>query len=568
MPASPKEKAVLRISFVISLLLGIIIVIFQEHLFSLSPFFQNPVMKLYLRQLFNALIALPFIFIWLELSRNQKVLYPVHKIKEWWLSSRGSVIIALIFFALATITIAIFAYHRIPKGDALWPYFQTKIFARACLFAPAPFDFRFFATPTIIHNGKWFSYVSPGHALTLLPFYLLNITWLAGPLLGTIAIWLLYRLTYALTDRKTARIALLLGITSPFMLFLFGSHEFHVTSTFFTILALFSIQRSSSSPTANHLWSLLAGLALGIVFLSRPYTAIGVGIPLIIFFIIRNRRGILPFSLAGLSMVFLHLLYNHFLTGNPLKFPYQLMGAYHGIGFSPEFGAPTFNLSGHSPFKMLINLCYNIFVLSLQLYGWLFLSGIFLIFGITRRQSHRLWLIWAPALGLVIAYLLYWFHGITPWGPKYWSEALPAFIIITAIGIRGAPDLLGNRTAFRPDLPLRLLPFLILYSLLVYLPVHFHYFASGRWGETPKIAHQVWRAGIHNAVVFIHTDERSGSFDYTSAFIFNDPFLKADVIYPRDLGEEENRRFLKQFPGRAAYIYDFNNETFLPLTAE
>ncbi len=567
MPAPEKEKIACRTGLLLSLFIALTLIFFQNRLLSLSPFFQNLVIKLYLRQLINALIALPVLFLWLEFSKQQTVLYLIEKIKTWWLNSRWTVLLALCFFALATILIATFAYHRIPKGDALWCYFQTKIFARGHLFAPAPFDFRFFSTPTIINNGKWFSYTSPGHSIVLLPFYFLNITWLTGPLLGTTALWLLYRFTESVTDNRTARITLLLGITSPFMLFLSGSHEFHVTSTFFTILALFSIQRAVTSATSRtHLWSLLAGLALGVVFLTRPYTAIGVGIPLVIFVLRKLRRGLLPFIAAGLLMLLLHLFYNHILTGNPMKFPYQLMGTYHGIGFAPDFGAPTFNLPGHSPLKMLINLLYNIFVLSLQLFGWLFLSFLFLLIGITR--TRRRWLVWAPALGLIIAYLLYWFHGITPWGPKYWSEALPAFIVISAIGIRSAPDFFKNRIRFSNSLPLRLLPFFILYCLVVYLPVHFHYFAAGHWGETPRIAHRVKNAGIHNAVVFIHTDERSGSFDYTSAFIFNDPFLKGDIIYPRDMGIAENQRFLKYFPRRRAYLYDFNTETLVPLPSE
>ncbi len=569
MPACSSGKILYRTEFTLTVIIAGTLIALGDRVFHISPFFQTLVMKLYLRQLLNALIALPIFLLWLELAKKDKINRRLQKIKLWWLQSRLTVPAGILFFALALLVIATFAYHQIPAGDAVWPYFQTKIFAAGRLFAPAPFDFRFFSTPTIIHNGRWFAYTSPGHSLVLLPFYLAGITWLAGPLLGTIGVWLLYRLTQEVTDNQTARITLLLSISSPFMLFLFASHEFHTTSVFFTILALFSIIRAEKSALPNrYYWLLLAGTALGMVFLARPYTAIGIGIPLLVCVLVKLRRGFLPFAAGGLTMVIIHLWYNHALTGNPLTFPYQLLGSYHGIGFSPEFGAPTFNLPGHSPLKLLINLLYNLFVLSLHLFGWLFFSAGFLLIGITDRKNYRLWLIGAPALGLIGAYLFYWFHGITPWGPKYWSEALPAFIVFTALGISSAPDRLKKFVPVRADLPLRALTFFILYACACYIPVHFAYFASGRWGETPKIARQVRTTGIHNAIVFIRTDERSGSFDYTSAFLFNDPFLKGDIIYPRDLGEEENRRFREHFPARNAYIYDFNKETLLPLTPE
>jgi hypothetical protein len=551
-------------------LLSLAIILFGDRLLNLSPFFKNPVISLYIRQFLRAVSALPLFFLWLEFSKTTGMIRVLKNIKEWWFNKPLPVFLSLAFFASVTLIVALFAYHKIPKGDAVWPYFQTKIFAQGKLFAPAPFDFRFFFTPTIVHNGKWFSYTSPGHSILLLPFYLLGITYLTGPVLGTIALFLLYLFAEKYTDPRIARLSLLLAATSPFMLLLFGSQEFHISSTFFTLLALFSLLKATKRTTdeknsfTRKIWALVSGLSLGMVFLTRPWTAIGIGIPLIIIALFKIRNSLLPFLLGGLLMVLLHLLYNRALTGSFLTFPYQLFGRYHQLGFGAGIGAPTFNLPGHSPLKLVINLLYNLFVLNLHLFGWAFLSLTFLILGLGTRGYYRHLLLWLPAAGLFIAYSLYWFHGITPWGPKYYSEALPFFIITGAIGIsqtgKGRTNpWLGN------DFTLRAIPFLILYSLLIYIPTTFTYLSSGRWGETPKIAYSVQRAKIHNAVVFIHTDETTGSFDYTSAFIFNDPFLKGDVIFPRDLGTGENQRFLRMFPDRSAYIYDFKTETLIPL---
>jgi hypothetical protein len=214
---------------------------------------------------------------------------------------------------------------------------------------------------------------------------------------------------------------------------------------------------------------------------------------------------------------------------------------------------------------MLINLSYETFALSLQLFGWLFLSLAYFVPGWFSSRFRRNWRLWAPGLGLVLAYVVYWFHGVTPWGPKYWSEALPTFIVLSAVGVRAAPWLLRRWFGVRRDFVLRANAFLFAFSLLVYVPTALVYFAAYRWGETPKVARQVQARGLHNALVFVHTDENSGSFDYTSAFIFNDPFLQGDVIYAHDLGSSADRRLIELYPDRAVYRYDFNRETIEPI---
>jgi hypothetical protein len=304
------------------------------------------------------------------------------------------------------------------------------------------------------------------------------------------------------------------------------------------------------------------------VFLTRPYTAAAIGLPLMVFVLLRARARSLPFFAGGLVMVLLHLAYNRVLFGNAFEFGYELLGNRAGIGFGADYGDVTFGLAGHSPLKMLINLSYETFALSLQLFGWLFLSLLFVVPAWCTRRIRRTWLVWGPGLALIIAYAFYWFHGVLPWGPKFWSEALPAFILLTALGIRASPVAFRRWFGTRPDFARRALPFLIAYSLIVYMPVSFQYFAQGNWGETPKVANAVRAAGLHNALVFVHTDEQSGSFDYTSAFLYNDPWLRGDIVYARDLGPSENPRLMRYYTDRAAYLYDFNYNVLEPLRVE
>jgi hypothetical protein len=548
--------------FIISLVAASAVLFRGDRLAHLSRFFEGAAIRSYLGQLRAALLAFPLFLIWLQISRRSSFVERLAVLRGWWLTSGAVVLVSLSFFLAVTLFVALFAYHGVPQADAASCWFQTKLFAAGRFYAPAPRYPEFFAIRSvIIHDGRWFSFTSPGHSLTLLPGYLLGPAWLVGPLLGTIAVGILYLLTRDLLGQKIGRIALLVAATSPFMIFLFASYEFHVTSTFFTILALYLLGRRGMGFGSG----LGVGLSLGAIFLARPYTAVGVGLPLLAYVAVRQRPRLMSMLLGGATLVLLHLVYNRILTGEFLTFPAQLLGQIHGIGFSPDFGVPSFGLQGHSPLRALINTGYAAFALSLQLSGWLFLSLVFFVPAGFSSGWRKSWWVHASALGLVAAYLLYWYHGVTPWGPKYWSEALPGFVIASATGIRAAKGGIRCRFGLRPDFALRALPFLIAYALLVYVPIQIRYFASCQWGETPKVNRQTRAGGLHNALVFVHTDESSGSFDYSSAFIFNDPLLKSDVVYARDLGDNEDARLMRLFPERGAYLYDFNTDTVRPL---
>jgi len=452
-----------------------------------------------------------------------------------------------------------------PKADAVWCLFQTKVFALGRLYVPVPRYPEFFWSRVVAMNGKWFAYTSPGQSLVFLPGQLLGVAWLTGPILGALAVVLLYSIARDAFGPKTGRTALLLAVTSPFMLFMFGSHELNIASVFFLILALFllrSLPKSQGTVPGfrRQGLGLLAGLSTGMIFLCRPLTAVGVGLPVLILVAIKRRQVLIPFVLGGAALVALQLLYNRALTGGLFNFPYSQLGTVSAVGFSSQLGETSFGMSGHSLLRALANMGYQLFALSMQLSGWLFLSLLFVAPALFAAQFRRNWGIALTGLGLIIAYAFFWFHGVTPAGPKYWSEAMPALFLLSATGVRASARAAPRWFGLRRDLALRAIPFLVLYALAVYLPTSVDYLARCRWGETPKVADAVRARGLHNAVVFVRTDEQSGGFDYTSAFVFNDPLLRGDVVYARDLGTE-NSRLMAEYPGRSFYRYDFNQET-------
>lgn len=523
-----------------------------------SPLLRGSVIQLCLLQLQRTLIALPFLLVWIQVSRQPAIRSRLSRSWRGLLGHRLAPLPELVLFAGLACLAALVAYHGVPTGDSTRSFFLTRVLAQGRLFAPAPATPEFFPAPMVVQGGKWYPELSPGHSLVMLPAYFLRVTWLVGPVLGVLSLWLFYHLVAVYCDRRTARWALLLGALSPALVFLFGSHEFHTTSVFCTLLALFAVVRNGQA--RRWYWGPVAGASLGLLFLTRPYTALAVGLPLLLYVILRQPRALPLLVLAGLVPVVAHLVYNQAVTGYWYRFPYQMMGSRIAVGFSSAYGDKTFGMTGHSPLKALVNLGYQTSALALQLHGWLFLSPLFAFAGLAAARWRRSILLWLPAAVLVLAYVPYWFHGVTTFGPKYWSEAFPAFIVLTALGIRCAPVLL-RRLRVASDLVLRTLSFLVVYSLVVYLPTELRYLATNRWGETPKVGRQVAQAGIHHALVFVHTDEESGSFDYTSAFILNDPLLQGDIVYALDLGAEQNPRLMSEYPGRSYYRYDFSRGT-------
>jgi hypothetical protein len=47
----------------------------------------------------------------------------------------------------------------------------------------------------------------------------------------------------------------------------------------------------------------------------------------------------------------------------------------------------------------------------------------------------------------------------------------------------------------------------------------------------------------------------------------NDPDLQADILWVNDIGPEENRHLLREFPGRNGYVMRWSEECEVELTA-
>lgn len=160
-------------------------------------------------------------------------------------------------------------------------------------------------------------------------------------ILGAIAV-IIALLTYGIISDtfgpRTGLLAEVLLITSPLFLLPTAAFLPYAPTTALNLVFIFAYIRAVRQQSQPY--AALAGTAIGLAFFARPYTALLVALPFIVYsgyrFINQPRhtlstQGII--GLIGFGFVGLTLGYNAILTGNPLVFPYEAFAPHDGLGF-------------------------------------------------------------------------------------------------------------------------------------------------------------------------------------------------------------------------------------------
>ena len=149
-------------------------------------------------------------------------------------------------------------------------------------------------------------------------------------------------------DRRTGLLAGAFLLASP--LFVVDSSVFlpYAPTTFWNLLFAFAYVRAAraessadDSARASDGYALLAGLAVGVAFFSRPYTSVLFATPFIghalyslgVGFSRPRVTRLSLTALGGLAGVGAALAYNAAVTGSPWVFPYEAFAPHDGLGF-------------------------------------------------------------------------------------------------------------------------------------------------------------------------------------------------------------------------------------------
>jgi 4-amino-4-deoxy-L-arabinose transferase-like glycosyltransferase len=453
------------------------------------------------------------------------------------------VVLAIVALNLAlTLFTALVTLRDFPNsGDEYSYLLSAQLFAAGRLSVPSPEPREFFEFWHVINDGRYYGKYPPGWPLILSLGVLVNAPWLVNPVLGMLTLILIHRIARENFSGEVASATLYVAAANPFLIFNSASYFSHPSCLLFMTLFAYAAFRCLREATAR-LPYLVMGASLGVAFVIRPYTALALALPfgawLLVSSVLTNQlrvllKGCLLSAVPLVISLTGFLVYNDLQTGHWLLQPFSKYNP-RDTPFNFRWGWRRF-------------VYVNVYTPLIELNRWIPLSLPLLgAVGVSRKtwREHRTVLLLTSVVGLVVAY---WFFQVDPgnrYGPRYLYEASFAILILI-----GCVVVRWRRLAMAT--------LVLIAGLNVYLFVSdtSSYAAEVRGRMT--IYDLVEKQRITNAIVFLKTG--SGTMprkDLTRNGIHFD----GPVLYVHDLGER-NGELLRAFPGRHAYIYEYDGKT-------
>lgn len=415
-------------------------------------------------------------------------------------------------------------------------------------------------------DGRWFTKYTPGHPLVLalgvvtglLPFVVPSASGLA-------AVFFVLALK-PLLGRVSARLCGLLFLVSPLVLLLGGSFMSHTTYLACVLGGTVGLQRVVSGPARGE-WSCRAlragtGLLWGWALITRPQDAALAGVLALLALCLSGtlRRAVtaLPWMLCGLAIPALILLaWNRALYGTPLAIGY----GFTSVGFRMPMYQATFGLSDAFPLSKAIAITsWTWFRLNGALLGWP-LSLIFVPLALAARSAGRLVLFCFAACAVFVGvYFFYSYYG-AEYEARYYFPLVPPLLTLTVLGLR---RLAATRVGTAWAIWLLLASFV--YAGGHYWPVYLiPRYAQAYEQVSPHVAQAAREAQLGKALVLMPIDPNA-PYQYPAGFQFNDPWLRSDLLFARDLPEAYDC-LRSAFADRAIYraVYSNAQIRFVPL---
>lgn len=487
------------------------------------------------------------------------------------LSDRLALLLSLLaVVAGALVTERIF--EGLPHFEDEFAYtWQAKVFAGGHLYLPSPDYPHSFMVPFVVdYQGRRFSKYPPGWSLLLGLGVRLGLRAWINPFLAGLGVWLTYQLGKRVFNAAVGCLAAGLTLTSPFFLMNSGSLLNHPLGLVLSVGLALCWLRAFCEPDETHPWraTVTAGLLIGVLALTRPWTAVGVAIPLAIHSVIILRQGnrhrrlrLSVFCLIAAAVASLLLLWQYLLTGDPFMNTYTLWWEYDKVGFGLGFG-PTSD--GHNLEYALANARRALHTGMYDLFGWGAFSGIFLPFGLwAARQNGKGWLLAGVFPALVLAHLAYF---TTPYilGPRYYYEGLYSLTLISAAGIR---FLAGKATEAHPaSNPTSwrqkgralgvtgLVAGLVGINLLFYAPLRLAslhgLYRISRSDQAPFLTESA--QALAPALVIVHSERW---MSYGALLDLQDPDLGSPFIFAWNMNDEIDAKVARRYPNRAVFHY-------------
>jgi hypothetical protein len=464
-------------------------------------------------------------------------------------------------------------YERIPHIEDEFAFlWQAQVMADGDISRPSPEHARSFLIPFVVDfEGRRFGKYPPGWPAALSLGARLGAAGWVNPALSAMALWLMYRLARRVLNPGLSLLAELLLLSSPIFLMLSGTYMAHMLSLLLTLAFVLGwgdlfLSSDGQRKVPRWLLVLVTGGSIGLLFLTRPLTAVAIVFPFFIhglFTLIKGRSrqrveilyvGFLSFTIGSLL-----LLWQWALTGNALTNLYTLWWPYDRLGFGPGIGVTE---SGHSLYWAFYNTRLSLHAGLHDLFGWPYLSWVFIPFGLLSMYRRRvIWLLSAMFISIVAAYGCYWI-GSWLFGPRYYFESLPGLVILSAGGFGWLGGWLagaGTGGRARRLLSLAALALLFLANAIFYLPLR----VGGMKG--------LYQIDRESSVRFVVDDPARSLiivkaprwFQYARYLYQVEPFTDSPLLIAWSRGPVADRALMRSYGNREIYYYDVGSEELL-----
>ena len=464
--------------------------------------------------------------------------------------------VALIIFVL---TINFVLQRTEVTDDELAMDLQAKIFLKGKLYVAPPVQ-NSFNNVFILRGDKFTGQYEFGHPVILALGMALGSPYIFTVLFAILQILLVYKISLLLyRDKRLAALGSILVVLSPFF-FLTGSTRLtQTTSAFFLYLFVYLFLKISERThrTVDFLWAAVAGIAAGVAFNVRPWTALAFIAPfgvMGILNILKYRKPVfLKYCLMSLGFILvigLTLLYNKAITGSYLTVPYLAYNPLESPGFHALAGGGR-----HTPAIGFYNVGINIIRANIALFGFPY-SLAFLVFILVAKPKLTQDRLLISVLAVFsFLYLLYHGMGVSDTGPVYCFELIGVLVILSSRAIYQMNHIIREKW---PTARNFLSSFLLLSFIFAALTYDLEKVVQVRMLTTairePYVA--IEAADLHQAVVFIQSLPNKGLvYGYRN----NSPDFNGDVILCRLLGPDDNAKVIDRFPNRSYYVLRYDD---------
>jgi hypothetical protein len=450
-------------------------------------------------------------------------------------------IIAISF--LASLFVAFKTLETFANSSDEYAYlFQAKAMGEGRLVeqgysSPEFFYFNHIAQKGDIRVGRF----PPGWPLILSIAYVAGISpALVNPILGLLTLLIFYQFARRYYTYQVSILSLAILALSSFFIFNSASYFSHVSCALFSIGFVFALYRYLDNLRIGY--ALLCGLMLGMIAITRYYTAALMFMPFVLFLFYKFKLKAIPvfiwIGLGTLPCIAFLFWYNYKITGNALV-PVTIW-AYddEALGF----------VRGHTIIKGMEHivrwtalLMYWSSPAMLILYIAALLKKVRTHAGRTSNPEDYFYLI------LMVGYFFYYQIGGNQYGPRFFFEAFP-FLVLMVVNFA-----VQSRNKWAMAFLLSGICFSVVKFPFINLREH------RVIRERNDLYDIVNAQQISNAVIFVSSHTGVIRPMPIGDLTRNDLHENGSVIYVQDRGAK-NSIIINKFRGRKFYLYDRDPE--------